>query len=384
MFLTGGLVLLALVASLWAPGQFDRASNRVVGAAPAAASERARTLYATLQVVDLHADPLLWDRDLLDRVDHGQVDVPRLIEGGVSLQVFGLVTGAPLGQNYQRTSDDDVDGITLLSVLQRWPIRTWTSRLARAEHLTARFFDAVERSEGELTAIRTATDLREALARRNGDPGQVAGLLGLEGMHGIGGELSGVDALFDAGVRMMAPTHFFDNRVAGSSAGVEKSGLTPFGLQAIRRATELGIVVDLAHASPATIKDVLAQVNKPVVVSHTGVQGTCSGPRNLSDGEIRAIAAGGGVIGIGFWAGAVCGTRPADIVTAMAHVRGLVGPEYIALGSDFDGGVTTSFDVSGLVGLIDPLFAAGFSEREIRAVMGGNALRVLGAVLPAD
>ena len=375
------LVVLFLIATLFLPNQFDRAANRVAGAAPPS-SEAAQTLYRTLRVVDLHADPLLWSRDVLDRADHGHVDVPRLIEGGVALQVFGLVTGSPVGQNYQSTSDDGLDGITMIAILQRWPLATWSNRLARSKHLSARFFDAAERSGGTLRGIRTAADLRTALAARTTDPAQVAGLLGLEGMHGIGDDVSGVDALFDAGVRMMAPTHFFDNLVAGSSAGEEKGGLTPFGRAALARASELGIVIDLAHASSATIVDILAQVTKPVVVSHTGVKATCPSPRTLSDDELRLIAAGGGVVGIGYWAGAVCGTQPADIARAMAHVRSVVGAEHIALGSDFDGGVTTSFDTTGLASLVDALFEAGFSESEIRGVMGENALRVLLATLP--
>ena len=375
------LAAVALGATVFGPNLFDRSANQVVGAPPPP-SDAAWALYRTLRVVDLHADPLLWSRDLLDRADHGHVDVPRLIQGGVALQVFGIVTGAPIGQNYQRTSDDGIDGITLLAVLQRWPPRTWTSRLARSEHLSARFFDAAERSDGALRGIRTAADLEDALAAGAAGAPQVAGLLGLEGMHGIGDDLAGVDTLFAAGVRMMAPTHFFDNLVGGSASGVEKGGLTSFGRDAIRRASELGIVIDLAHASPATIVDVLDQVTKPVVVSHTGVKATCPGPRTLSDGELRRIASGGGVVGIGYWAGAVCGTQPADIARAMAHVRSVVGAEHIALGSDFDGGVTTAFDTTGLASLVDALFAAGFGEDEIRGVMGENALRVLLATLP--
>lgn len=380
--LLGILVLAFLGLFFLAPGAADRAMNRVSAPAPFEASERATALYRTLRVVDLHADPLLWDRDPLERIAHGQVDVPRLIEGGVALQVFGLVTQSPRSQNYDRTPAEDLDSITLLSVLQRWPIRSWWSRRARAEHMTAKLFDAAERSEGELHGIRTAAELRAFLADRERNTAQVAGLAGLEGMHALDGELSGVDALFEAGVRMMAPTHFFDNAVAGSSAGVAKHGLTNLGQEAIRRADELGIVVDLAHASPETIRDVLAQATRPVVVSHTGVKGTCKSLRNLSDEEVRGIARTGGVVGIGYWAGAVCGTEPTRIAQAMRHVRDLVGARHVALGSDFDGSVTTAFDTTGLARIVEALLAEGFTESEIRGVMGENALRVLLEVLP--
>ena len=145
---------------------------------------------------------------------------------------------------------------------------------------------------------------------------------------------------------------------------------------------ELGVAIDLAHASPATIDDVLDLAWKPVVVSHTGVKATCAGPRNLSDTHIRRIAAGGGVIGIAFFRGAVCGTSPGHIARAMRHVRDLVGPAHVALGSDFDGTTANEFDTTGLARLIDALLVEGFSEPEIRALAGENALRVLRATLP--
>jgi len=140
-----------------------------------------------------------------------------------------------------------------------------------------------------------------------------------------------------------------------------------------------GMIVDIAHCSHQCVADVLAMARRPVVSSHGGVQATCASNRNLTDDEIRAVAATGGVIGVGYWDSAVCDISPAGIVRAMAHVRDLVGVEHVALGSDFDGTVTTRFDTSQLVQITQALMQAGFTEAEIRAVMGGNALRVIGA-----
>ncbi|MEN8160328.1 MAG: dipeptidase [Myxococcota bacterium] len=377
-----GLLVLVAVAALGAPYLLDRALNRVEGAGPPPPSERAEKLFASLRVVDLHADPLLWQRDLSKRLGHGQMDLPRLVEGNVALQVFGLVTQVPLGLNFERNESDAPDVITLLAVLQRWPLATWRSRLARAVHQADELKSLAARSDGKLRVIRTAEDLRKFLAAREGEKASVAGLLGVEGAQAVDGTLAGLDALFAAGVRMIGLAHFFDNPVAGSSAGVEKHGLTPLGRQVVERMQELGIAVDLAHVSPASVIDALALATKPVVVSHTGVQATCPGPRNLSDEQIRAIAAAGGVMGIGYFEGAVCGTAIADIVVAMEHVKQLVGARHLALGSDFDGAVTTSFDTTRLAAIVDGLLAAGFSEREIRGVMGENALRVLAETLP--
>jgi len=376
------MLVLLLLTLIVAPALIDRALNRVVGPPPAPPSARAAALFAGLRVVDLHADPLLWQRDLGQRLAHGQVDVPRLIEGNVALQVFGLVTQSPLGQNFERNESDAPDVITLLAVLQRWPRATWTSRLARAEHQSAKLAGLAAGSAGKLSVIRTAAELQAFLDARAQDPARVAGLLGIEGAQALDGTLAGVDALFAAGVRMIGLAHFFDNPVAGSSAGAAKHGLTPLGREVVARMQALGIALDLAHVSPASVADVLALATKPVVVSHTGVQATCPGPRNLSDEQIRGVAATGGVMGIAYFEGAVCGTEVGHIVRAMRHVKNLVGARHLALGSDFDGAVTTAFDTTTLAAIVDGLLVDGWNEYEIRGVMGENALRVLGETLP--
>jgi microsomal dipeptidase-like Zn-dependent dipeptidase len=181
---------------------------------------------------------------------------------------------------------------------------------------------------------------------------------------------------------MIGLAHFFDNPVAGSSACAEKHGLTRLGREVVARMQALGIALDLAHVSPASVTDALALATKPVVVSHTGVQATCPGPRNLSDEQIRGVAATGGVVGIAYFEGAVCGTGVEHIVRAMRHVKDLVGAEHLALGSDFDGAVTTAFDTTALAALVDGLLNDGWNEDEIRGSMGENALRVLGETLP--
>jgi microsomal dipeptidase-like Zn-dependent dipeptidase len=137
------------------------------------------------------------------------------------------------------------------------------------------------------------------------------------------------------------------------------------------------MIVDVAHSSPATVAEVLAMARRPVVSSHGGVQATCKVNRNLSDAQIKGIAATGGLIGIGYWDGAVCDTSPAAIAKAIAHVRDLVGIDHVALGSDFDGAVTTGFDTAGLINVTQALVDRSFTPEEIRKVMGGNLLAFL-------
>jgi microsomal dipeptidase-like Zn-dependent dipeptidase len=198
----------------------------------------------------------------------------------------------------------------------------------------------------------------------------------------LDGDVRNVDALFDAGFRMMAPTHFFDNEWGGSAHGVEKTGLTERGREMIRRMEARGMLVDVAHASPHTIDDVLAIATRPVVVSHTGLRGVCDNQRNLSDEQARRIAATGGVIGIGFWDAATCGTDARAAARSMRYAANLVGVEHVALGSDFDGTVTEPFDATGMVEITQALLDEGFSDEEVALIMGGNVLRLLSETLP--
>ena len=376
------VLLLALILFFVAlPPLFDRNTNQVVAPAPVSVSDAARELHAKLWIADLHCDALLWNRDLLQRNGHGHVDVPRLLEGNVALQAFTTVSKVPWGLNFERNPSDS-DAITLLAVAQRWPVRAWFSLLERALYQSEKLQRFAARSQGRLVWIRSKRDLVEYDVRRESDPEITAGFLGVEGAQVLEGELANVRVLFDAGVRMMAPTHFFDTEVGGSAHGMAKGGLTELGRRVIQEMEALGMLVDLAHASPRTIDDVLALATRPVVVSHTGVKGTCDNTRNLSDAHVRGIAATGGVIGIAFFPTAVCGDDVAAIVRAMRYTADLVGAKHVALGSDWDGAVTTPFDAAGLAQLTQGLLDAGFTPDEIRLVMGENVKRVLLETLP--
>lgn len=364
-----------------APAYIAKDMNAVLTPPPYQASEKARELHQKLLVADLHADSLLWDRDLLERGAYGHVDIPRLIEGNVALQAFTIVTKTPRDMNIE-SNTGDTDNITLLAIARRWPFAAWGSLKERALHQSRKLHDLAARSEGKLTIIKTAADLSSYLERRRQEQGITAGFLGIEGAHALDGDLANIDALFDAGFRMMAPTHFFDNDLGGSAHGVEKGGLTEKGKEMIKRMEAKRMIVDLAHASAKVIEDALAIATRPVVVSHTGVKGTCDNNRNLSDEQIKAIAKNGGVIGIGYWDTAVCGQDARSIARAIRHVANLVGARHVGLGSDYDGAIPAPFDTTGLVQIADALLAEGFSEPEIELIMGGNVLRLLKENLP--
>jgi len=384
VLLTLLIVLLIAAGSVFAlPALLDRKMNTVESPAPYPASEPAKQLHQQLFIADLHDDVLLWERDLLKRYDFGHSDLPRMLEGHVGLQVFSTVTKTPRGINYERNSGE-TDNITLLAMAQRWPKETWSSLLQRALYQAHKLNTASANSDGRLVLIKTRNDLANFVSAWQKDPQRVAAILATEGLQPIEGKLENVDALYDAGFRITGLTHFFDNEIGGSAHGLEKGGLTPLGRQVIKRLEEKAMLIDLAHASRPLIDDVLAIATRPVLVSHTGVEGTCKGTRNLSDKHLKAIAATGGVIGIGYWDAAVCATSVEAIVQAIRYTAQKIGVEHVALGSDFNGTIHAPFDVTGLPQLTEGLLKAGFNPDEIAAIMGGNVQRLLLASLPED
>lgn len=375
-----GLILLLIAGLVFTvtvlPGLFESQTNVVTDEPLPAVRADAARLHATLQIADLHGDTLLWKRDLLDKADRGQIDLPRLETGNVALQVFSSVSKTPKGQNYDSNSAD-TDNITLLAMAQLQPINTWFSIFERSMYHGRKLKSAAGNSKGRLMLIRKPADIDRLLAARASGQQVTGALYSVEGLQNLEGKAENLDLLYGVGMRMAGLVHFFDNELAGSMHGERKGGLTPFGRKMIRAMEAKGIIVDIAHSSHTSVADILKMARRPVVSSHGGVQAVCGVNRNLSDTEIRAVAATGGIIGIGYWDGALCSTDPVKIAQSIKHVRDLVGIAHVALGSDFDGAVTTRFDTSQIVQVTQALIDIGMTETEIRSVMGGNALRII-------
>jgi microsomal dipeptidase-like Zn-dependent dipeptidase len=378
------LVVVSIAAAFLAeiPQLVDQRENKVWAKPPYTATDKAFALHRQLIIADLHADSLLWGRDLLERDTDGHIDIPRMADGNVALQIFSLPTKSPRGLNIER-NEDNSDTIFWLALVDRWPVATWNSLTQRALYQARRLHQFSKGSRGGFVVIESADDLANYLDRRSHNGNLTAGLLSIEGAHALDGKLENLDVLYRAGYRMMSPSHFFDTDIGGSAAGVQKIGLTEKGREWVRQMEARHMIIDLAHASPRTIEDVLAVATRPVVVSHTGVKGTCDNNRNLTDEQIRAIATKGGLIGIGYWNTATCGTDARAIVKAMRYVSDRVGVLHVALGSDFDGAVTEPFDTTGLVKITEAMLEAGYSDQEIRMVMGENAVQFLRENLPA-
>lgn len=384
-------------------GRYDRMMNPY-GLDPDAPepSEEDRAFHRSMFIADMHADTLKWERDLLERSGYGHLDVPRMMDGNVALQAFTIVTKSPIRMPWSNcVSGDSPDANILLSAMQGRPVFDLHDR---AVYQIERFKDAVERSkEGpgpELRLIETAGDLRQLVADRKDGKAVIGGFLGIEGGHWVGSALKDGEAvradmqeLFEAGVRMFAPNHRFDNGLSGSNEGCEAYGLTKRGRVALQEAERLGMLVDLAHISQAGLRDAAEMLEQPFTISHSGVRAGCEDPcrphRNLSDEDIELIVENDGVIGVGFWPQAI-GPSVWRIADTMEHIMrtaermGREPSRHVALGSDYDGSVTPLIEVGHLDVLTTIMRRRDnpFSPETIRNIAGRNTCRLLATVLP--
>ncbi len=376
VFLILFVVCLGLV---FVPYMVDRQRNQVFKTEFGKPNPTYKEFHNNLFIVDLHSDQLLWNRNLLTKASYGHVDLPRLQEGNVAIEIFSSVTKTPFGLNYESNSNS-TNSLTLLGILQGRPINTWNSLVNKSLHHAKLLKEYEFLSKGQLKIIKSREDLNSFLINRKKK--EVGALLSIEGAHALEGNLDNLDLLYNAGYRIIGLAHFFDNEVGGSAHGEEKSGLTQFGKDLIKRMNDRNMIIDLSHSSEKVIDEVLELSTKPVIFTHTGVKGTCDSVRNLSDEQLKKIAAKGGLIGIGFWKEAICGEDLFHIAKAIGHAIKLMGAEHVALGSDFDGAITTVMDSSKLYYLTEQLLQSGFSTSQVEMVMGKTALTFLQNNLP--
>ena len=325
--------------------------------------EAARALHDDTPVVDLHADTAklmqVFGYDLFLRHEpplpraawFGHVDVPRMREGGLCAQFFGLWT---------------------FPVPQRGCAASVAAQLDVLERDVAAHPD-------DLEWCWSGADVRRAKAA-----GRIAVLAGLEGAHALEGRPERVNELARRGVRYIGLVHLSANAVAAPSLGLGRRrdrGLGELAHDAIAEADRMGMLVDLAHISRRGFFEALAATRGVPIVSHTGVTGVARSWRNIDDEQIRAIAGRGGIVGIIF-APRFLGCDGIGAVRAhLEHVVNVAGEDTAALGSDFDGMVRPPKgleDVACLPRLTATLLAGGMPERVVRKLLGENALRVLG------
>ena len=209
-------------------------------------------------------------------------------------------------------------------------------------------------------------------------------VLGFEGAQAVGDKVENIHTLFDRGYRVAGLSHFVDNKYAHSKHGAKRTGLTAEGRDLVGRCAELGVVIDLAHLSATGVEDVLSITkNIPLLVSHTGLRSLVDNNRTIIDEQALEIARRGGLIGIGFWEEVVSENTPEAIVDGIQHAIELLGEDHVCFGSDYDGAITPSFDISQLPVLTHVMLQRGMNETTVKKIIGGNALRFFRSVLPS-
>jgi membrane dipeptidase len=365
-------------------------------------AERARAIHFSSIVVDTHDDTtqrfLSGGFDLGKRNPDGHVDIPRMREGGMNAIFFSIwIDGRTTGAAAVQKALDQID-------------------LVR---------DNVRKYPNDIVLARTAEDVRRAHAQ-----GKIAALMGVEGGHMMGNDLHVLRIFADLGVRYMTLTHFYNDEWADSStAKPEHNGLTDFGKEVVREMNRQGILVDISHVSDKTFYDALAVSKAPLIASHSSCRALCNHVRDMTDDMIKALAAKGGVIQINYERSFIdqaykdasekvsgdvvamfdtlkkecggddsCITKKLDeqqkkltaegklphvswerIVDHIDHAVKLVGADHVGLGSDFDGATMPEGmeDCSKLPKITEALLRKGYSEEDIRKILGGNTLRVM-------
>ncbi|MCD8471343.1 MAG: dipeptidase [Parabacteroides chartae] len=220
--------------------------------------------------------------------------------------------------------------------------------------------------------------------------GKKAFFIAVENGYAMGKDLRNLERFKEEGVTYITLCHNGSNDLCDSAVGEpEWNGLSPLGKEAVQEMNRLGIMVDVSHASEATFYDVLKESSVPVIASHSSVRALCDHPRNLTDDQIRAIAAKGGVVQICLY-NEFINPEPAkaSIDDALEHIRyvaDLVGVDYVGIGSDFDGGgeLLGCRSSNELIQITVKLLGLGYTEPEIEKIWGGNLLRVMNAVQQA-
>lgn len=323
----------------------------------------AEDLHRRSIVVDAHCDTALLatesNYDLCEPHDTHHLDFPRMREGGITAQIFAVFV-EPRYLPAQATR--------------------------RALQVMDAVYRQVESSRSGARLVARAADIEAAKA-----DGVVGVILGLEGAEALEGDLGVLRMFHRLGVRNIGLTWNFRNQAADGVAEERTGGgLTTFGVALVEEMNRLGILVDIAHLSPAGVEDVLRVSQAPVIASHANARAVCDHRRNLTDAQLEKIARNGGVVGVTFVPAFVDATDGGAtlqrVLDHIDHMVGVMGDDHVGLGSDFDG----FFGEEKTVGLEDvsrmPAITAGLLERgyaaaSVQKILGGNFLRVFRQVV---
>lgn len=368
-------------------------------------SERARKLHFSSIVVDTHDDTtqrfLDGDFDLLPRNGSGSIDIPRMKEGGLGAIFFSIwIPSKITGPEAIKHALNQIDAVR----------------------------EQARKHPAEITLATTAAEILEA--RKNG---KIATLMGVEGGHMIASDLSVLRSYAALGVRYMTLTHSGNDEWADSSTDkAVHNGLSDFGRDVVREMNRLGVMVDISHVSDKTFYDALEVSKAPLIASHSSCRAICDVPRNMTDQMIKDLAVKGGVIQINYHVGFLsqefrnaekgdpeinkaisvevekrCGDKEGcqliegdkitreyvekgklprvewtRIIEHIDHAVRVGGVDHVGLGSDFDGANMPygMEDASKLPQITEALLRKGYSEGDVRKILGENTLRVMADV----
>jgi membrane dipeptidase len=325
--------------------------------------KRALRLHKKAIVVDTHCDLLLHlvpvgyrqaePRRLGERSNHGHIDLPRLVEGGVKCQTFAI-------WGTQENSS--------------WALR-----------MTLQMIDVFKREIAINEGIIHVRSYDEIINVNK--TGKVAALLSMEGSEALSSDLGILRIFYELGVRMMSLTWNWRTPFAdGLYASRARSKLTDLGIEALCEIERLGIVYDVSHLSDSCFWDVVEVKKGPFIASHSNCRAVCDHPRNLTDDMIKALADHGGVVGVNFSPKFVDKEKATveRVVDHIDHIVDLVGADYVGIGSDFDGIQSTPEDLedaSKIPNITRVMVKRGYSDENINKILGGNHLRVFKKVL---
>lgn len=332
------------------------------GTGQAADAERERriaAIHARFVFADIHAHPSRFHRANVDRIERDEIG--RYQRGLIDVVVSNVSSDAAYQGGYARRDGTEVARLPGNDV---YPLKSGEAFAFTLDRL-ARVLKAID--SGDVAAASSPQAVVEAKRR-----GRLALLPALEGADGLEGSLDNLRDITRRGVRLVQLVHFLDNGIGSNQTPpYEDRGLTDFGRALVREANRLGVIVDLAHANTRTIMDALETSSQPMLFSHTGAKALHEGDRYLTDAEIRAIAARGGIIGI--WPSADLETI-GGMMRHIDHVRRLVGVDHLAIASDLRGMsyIDAFGEEANFRAIIEGLIDAGYSDDEVGKVMGGN------------
>jgi microsomal dipeptidase-like Zn-dependent dipeptidase len=321
-------------------------------------------------VVDLLVGSALFRNSFLTG-GRGHVDLPRLRAAGVNVVGLTIATRWP----------------NLRGSLSGWhfrslgvPARMTGSDMAMAGWLIDRIHGWCDQSDGGLVVVRSVADLERCLA----PGGPVGVLLGVQGGHVLEGDLANLARLRAVGVRMFAPAHVMDNALVGSSTGRHAGGITDYGREVIAELEAQSIVVDLAHMSTEGIAGALPLLQRPFVLSHTGLTECSEMSRNIPASLVADVGAAGGLVGIMLSTRLLGGSTLDAAVRTFTLAIASARAGHVGLGSDMDGALRMLIDVEGLPALTGALLESGLSSETVADVMGANSARLLTEGLPRE